>query len=166
MITSKPLPFDDFNIPIQKGHIRLPKLHKPSLYSTGYQYNRDYREDGEHRNFDGVAYGPPLLPPVTNYRNTAHPPKAYMEPPASKTYEIPFNSIDSVNPFKRQRFPYNPPTSSTIIPANYNTFDPQSVFDTATTTRSAPPTRGKGSKLNNYKNDYNSDVNLGQAPGP
>ena len=89
-----------------------------------------------------------------------------MEPPASKTYEIPFNSIDSVNPFKRQRFPYNPPTSSTIIPANYNTFDPQSVFDTATTTRSAPPTRGKGSKHDNYKNDYNSDVNLGQAPGP
>ena len=167
LITSKPLPFENINIPIQKGYIRLPKLHKPSLYSTGYQYNRDYREDGEHRNFDGVSFGPPLLPPVTNYRNKAHPPKPYLEPPSSKTYELPYNSIDSVNPFRRQRFPYNPPTSSTILPAvGYNTFDPQSVYDTATTTRSAPPTRGNGSKSKDYQNTYHPEVNLGLAPGP
>jgi hypothetical protein len=165
LIQSKPLPFEDVRLPIQKGYIRLPKLQK-HVFSQGYN-NRDYREDGENRSIGGVAYGPPLLPPITRYTQP-HPPTSYLQPPASN-YPIPPSTIDSVNPFKRYRFPYNPPTSSTstIIPGvGYNTFDPQSIYDPATTTRSAPPTRGTNSKPRDLNKNFDSDFNLGLAPGP
>ena len=156
LIQSKPLPFEDVRLPIQKGYIRLPKLQK-HVFSKGYT-NRDYREDGENRSVGGFAYGPPLLPPGVPYTQP-HAPTAYLQPPTS--------NYDSVNPFKRQRFPYNPPTSSTVIPAvGYNTFDPQSIYDPATTTRSAPPTRGINSKLKDLNNNIDSDFNLGLSPGP
>ena len=137
LIQSKPLPFENVRLPIQKGYIRLPKLQKQHAFSTGYNYNRDDREDGENRSIGGVTFGPPLLPPVNSYPN----------------------SIDSVNPFQRYRFPYNPPTSSTVNPTvGFQTFDPQGIYDPATTTRSAPPTRGSSQSNDNF--------NLGLAPGP
>ena len=132
------MPFENVRLPIKKGYIELPKFAKSTPFSTAYNH-RDYREDGENRSVGGVAYGPPILPPVT----------------------IP-NTIDSVNPYNRQKFPYNPPTSSTVIPGiGYNTFDPHSAYD-PTTTRSVPKTRGKKVPSHHYTSDYEP----GLPPGP
>ena len=157
LLNSKPLPFSDLRLPISKGHIELPKLRNTKLpISKGhitlpmfhaYPYNREYKEDGDYRYGDGIAFGPPIIPPITNYQG----------------------SIDHVNPFKvkRHKFPYNPPTSSTTTPAvGYTNFDPLNYLDPATTTRSAPPTRDNYSEEKEFKQHFTPNVDLGITPGP
>lgn len=141
-------------IPISKGHIKLPKFHKfrNSPYNNRHYQDSGGGEDGDPRGI--ISFGPPVLPPITNTN---------------------YNGLyQAVNPFVRLiGNKYVPPTSylqpptSTIVPSvGYTNFDPLSIFDPATTTRSAPPTRATNSKTKNSGTGIGSDVNLGLSPGP